>query len=561
MLITNFIPLIYNCFIPKILTLKYPHIMENLKFKKLMTIILTGSILLFNSCEDFTENEILLSDPASGEELVSWIDLLNQIDLESEVAFVQNSQSIQDAIDAALPGDKIYIEPGTYQGNLTNNKSDVQLIGLSVKPNDLVINNSKENNIDILKLYDQKSVDGFQKNSQKKGTNGLLSDFSRTELSDGIVHYQFKVRVGPGEFDKIGVHRLVKEIRTYWPIQTEGHVFMVHGALAGFGNTFFAPGLESSDDINENTSAPFNLALKNIDVWGIDLGWTMVPAETTDFNFFDGWGFEKDAYHTMIGMLIARFGRGFSGQGFSPINLLGYSSGATVAYALANRETQQPNLMKRHIKGLIPVDNAFKFENGEDIGCGSAGGFMDEINSGKLQNEFGAFFSWAGGMAIATPDDDSPIIPGVSNSQALRILFSSPQDPENGVFFHFFGGNMNEFFYSDESRIFNVAASYSPYMPNQIWYEFNALNCSSEDVSFDDYLNLISVPIYYIGAGGDGKAGFYTGTLTASTDITNHFVSVNGDPATDFGHVDTWLGYDANQLLWAELGNWIINHR
>ncbi len=534
----------------------------NATVKKFMTLILTGLfILLFNSCEDFTGEEIQLSDSVSGGEPVSWIDLLSQLDLESEIAFVQNGQSIQDAIDNALPGDMIYIEPGTYPANLTNKKSDVKLIALSVRPNDLVINNGKENNIDILKLYDKKSVDDFQKNSQKKATKGFLSDFSRTELGNNVAHYQFKVRVGPGEFDAIRIHRLVREERTYWPIQTEGHVFMVHGALAGFGNTFFTPGLESGDDINENNSAPFNLASKNIDVWAIDLGWTMVPPETTNFDFFDGWGFEKDAYHTMIGMLIARFGRGFSGQGFSAINLLGFSSGATVAYALANRETQQPNLMKRHIKGLIPVDNAFKFENGEDMGCGSAGGFMDEINSGKLQNEFGAFFSWAGGMAIATPDDDSPIIPGVSNSQALRILLSSPQDPENGNFFHFFGGNINEFFYSDESRIFRVAASYSPYMPNQIWYEFNALNCSSEDVTFDDYLNLISVPIYYIGAGGAGKAGFYTGTLTASTDITNHFISVNGDPATDFGHVDTWLGYDANQLIWAELGNWIMNHR
>ena len=120
--------------------------MKNLKttIKKFMSITLTGLvILLFNSCEDLIEEEIILPDSSSSEQLISWNKILNQLDLESETAFVQNGKSIQDAVDAAFPGDIIYIEPGTYQEDLTINRSDVKLIGLSITPNDLVITTDK----------------------------------------------------------------------------------------------------------------------------------------------------------------------------------------------------------------------------------------------------------------------------------------------------------------------------------------------------------------------------------------------------------------------------------
>ena len=166
-----------------------------------MSLLLMGFIvLLFNNCQDFTDEEMIIIDSAFNEELIPWNDLLNQLDSESEIAFVQNGESIQEAIDAALPGDLIYIEPGTYQEALTMNKSNIKLIGLSLSPNDLTINNSKENNINILKLYDQRSIDKLQNKSQNKGKRSRISDFSRTELGRGIVHYQFKVRVGPGDY-------------------------------------------------------------------------------------------------------------------------------------------------------------------------------------------------------------------------------------------------------------------------------------------------------------------------------------------------------------------------
>ena len=209
----------------------------------------------------------------------------------------------------------------------------------------------------------------------------------------------------------------------------------------------------------------------------------------------------------------------------------------------------------------MTVDDAFKF--GFDAGCADADKYLNEIESGKLQNDFGAFFNFIGGLALSAPDAPSPIpdFAGLTNSQAVRAVVSSPAAPDFGVYFHFFGGDINDLFYCDDNQVFRMQASYSPFMPTQIWYEFNAVNCSSIDVTFDDHLSLISVPIFYIGAGGGtGAAGEHTSSLTASTDITNHLVSL-AEPAIDFGHVDTWLANDANQLVWVPLRNWIVDHR
>jgi hypothetical protein len=120
----------------------------------------------------------------------------------------------------------------------------------------------------------------------------------------------------------------------------------------------------------------------------------------------------------------------------------------------------------------------------------------------------------------------------------------------------FFAGNMGGPSYSDEMRTLKVVSSYSHFMPNLLWQEIDAVNCSTMNVTFDDYLDEISVPILYIGAelGAGGEAGFYTGEQTASTDITNHLVN-------SIGHVDTVIGSNADQDVWSLMRSWIDDHR
>jgi hypothetical protein len=52
----------------------------------------------------------------------------------------------------------------------------------------------------------------------------------RQMLTDDIAHYTFLVQIGPGQYDHIGIHRVVREIRPFQPIRTKKAVFMQHGA-------------------------------------------------------------------------------------------------------------------------------------------------------------------------------------------------------------------------------------------------------------------------------------------------------------------------------------------
>lgn len=81
-------------------------------------------------------------------------------------------------------------------------------------------------------------------------------------------------------------------------------------------------------------------------MWGIDLAWTLIPEETSDFSFMQDWGVERDVDHVLSSMLIARRIRGLTHQGFGRVNLLGFSYGVSVAYAATGRETRQPKCLR-----------------------------------------------------------------------------------------------------------------------------------------------------------------------------------------------------------------------
>jgi len=333
---------------------------------------------------------------------------------------------------------------------------------------------------------------------------------------------------------------------------------MVHGAIQDFDDIFLTAGAE---EINDKTSAPFYLAANNVDVWGIDLGWTRVPMETTDFSFMKDWGVEKDIDHTLKAMSIARIIRGLSGQSFSRLNLLGFSYGVQVAFGAADRETQQHKIC-RDVKGLIPVDSPLKNENVEvqNAECVQAAYWMDKLNSGEYNHPWGVGLIQLGGMALADPDAPSPVpdFAGLTNIQVMNAIGS-----DHSAGWHFFGGNPFELYYSDPMRFVRLAVELSPHMPAQMFYEMSACGCPSEDVGYDDNLMAIDIPILNLSAGGSaGESMSYTSEqFTSSADITNIVISLVDDPTQDFGHADLWMAYEADILVWNKLYIWLINHQ
>ena len=113
----------------------------------------------------------------------------------------------------------------------------------------------------------------------------------RQVIVDDIVHYSFLVRTGCGPRDVIGLHRVVKERRRFVPIRTSKSIFLQHGD----GKTFtgmFLPGQLSPHTDDDFGIAVF-LAQNDVDVWGIDQAWTLVPADTTDLAFMETWGLQR----------------------------------------------------------------------------------------------------------------------------------------------------------------------------------------------------------------------------------------------------------------------------
>jgi hypothetical protein len=83
------------------------------------------------------------------------------------------------------------------------------------------------------------------------------------------------------------------------------------------------------------------------------------------------------------------------------------------------------------------------------------------------------------------------------------------------------------------------------------------------DQPWDDRLDRIQVPVFYVGAaGGFGETGIYTTTLLGSTDVTTLVVALQApeDQPFDFGHGDLFQADDAPSLVWQPILDWIEDH-
>ena len=96
-----------------------------------------------------------------------------------------------------------------------------------------------------------------------------IRHMDRTVLGEDVVHYRFDVVVGPGKFDVIRLHRVVREKSPYQPIHTVGGVLLLPGSPNFFEAIFMAP-LFSQATAWDHSIAIF-LAKNNVDVWGMDL--------------------------------------------------------------------------------------------------------------------------------------------------------------------------------------------------------------------------------------------------------------------------------------------------
>jgi pimeloyl-ACP methyl ester carboxylesterase len=412
-----------------------------------------------------------------------------------------------------------------------------------------------------------------QGNGAFPAAKGAVADVAvrsaaRAVLPDNISHYTFDIRVGPGQFDMIRLHRLVKEPIPGHPVQTVSGVFLLPGSPNYFEAVFMTPLI--SQTVSSDHSIAVFLAKNDIDVWGMDYRWALVPAETTNFNFMKDWGVAQDAQDTEIALSIARFMRDWTGQDYSPLHLLGFSWGGIVGYSVASQETQQPDSL-RNLKGLIALDVGVKLEKEADraSSCDALATDQATLDSGVYNDDSGLFLKQLSGLALSAPKDPSDNIPGMTNYQAA-LFFGTSTELLTGQFWHFVGGYLDEngtpsdLRYSKAQVWLDLLQNIPPHYPMRGDVDGDLLFCGKTDTPFTEHLDQIAIPILHLGAaGGFGKAGFYASTFTKSKDVQTVLVQRQPDDQRqeDFGHADTLLADDAETAVWKPILDWIVAHR
>jgi hypothetical protein len=141
----------------------------------------------------------------------------------------------------------------------------------------------------------------------------VVSGFERRVLTGNIAEYSFRVRVGTGPYDVIGVHRVVRETAPFVPSRPAQAVFLAHGDIWGFRAAFLTA--VDSPALPDDQALPVFLARNGVDVWGIDFRWSLVPGDLTDYSFMADWGIATDARDLGVALGLARLTRGLTGAG------------------------------------------------------------------------------------------------------------------------------------------------------------------------------------------------------------------------------------------------------
>lgn len=396
----------------------------------------------------------------------------------------------------------------------------------------------------------------------------------RRQVSGDVYEYTFTLQVGEGERDVIKVHRVVREDGAGQPLQAEHGVLLVHGDIWGFDAAFLGNTISAHAPAGQ--SIGLYLASRDVDVWGVDLRWTQVPAATTDFAFMKDWNIGTHVGDIAAALSLARGVRGATGSGTGQLALLGWSRGGILAYAYANAETRLPENL-RQVKALVPVDIAYKFapehEAQRAAACRRYATARQQRDLGLYQSSQGAGVGVIGALAATDPGGISTIpgFVGLTNGQAALLLASrthllfAPDPPVPS--YHFNAGDFNllglptGLQYTPEAYLYDFLAAARPYQSFTEVVESEALMCDEIDLPYDDYLGEIKIPVLYVGAaGGFGEYGLGTLERLGGAEVSSLLVRLHANDAreADFGHADLFLAENARDTVWKPLRRWLV---
>jgi pimeloyl-ACP methyl ester carboxylesterase len=403
----------------------------------------------------------------------------------------------------------------------------------------------------------------------------VVEGVERRHVAGDVFEYSFKLKVGEGAHDIIGLHRVVRERASGVPFKNARALFMVHGDLWGFDAAFMSSTLSGA--VARERSVGVYLAQQGVDVWGIDLRWTQVPADTSDFNFMKDWNVATHVSDVAAGIGVARAVRNATGSGDEKVALLGWSRGGVVAYAYANAEAALPEA-ERQVNALVPVDIAFKLspehEEQRQGACVRYAGGQQQLAAGVYNSPLGVGVRAFGTLAATDPAGASPLpgMTGLTNRQAALLvgtathLLFAPYPPV--PFYHLEAGTFDAtglpsgLQFTSEAYLYDFYQSAAPFQSATEQVETDGVICG-ESLPYDDNLAAVNVPVYYVGAGGGfGEYGLDTLARLGSADVSSNIVRHYGPEAraVEFGHSDLFLADDAKELVWKPLYDWLAAH-
>ena len=380
-----------------------------------------------------------------------------------------------------------------------------------------------------------------------------------TQLSDSVVEFYYVVRTGPGQYDQIGIHHVTLTDKHGKPVPSGNALMILHGDLWPFDGAF-------GGEISRQSVATY-LASNKVDVWGIDLAWTLVPPSENNFTFMKSWNLQHDINDVETALTFARTFRAQNGSDGGPLTLLAWSRGGWHGYALLNQESQL-SCNQRQVKAFIPVDTYYK-TNVPDIQnfvCANEQGSNDAIANGQYDADW-SIYRTIGQEALQAPNIASDVcVPPYTNLTCTLSIVGTYSD-SFVPYYHFNAGYVpdNDYYsgvatglvYSNPDRINALFSGAASYENLQMLADTYAITCGDDpNLPYDKHLADIKVPVHYVGAGGSfGTYGLYTLSLLGSKDTSHHIVSFYPPDQAykDFAHVDLWYAEKARDWVWSDI--------
>ncbi len=394
--------------------------------------------------------------------------------------------------------------------------------------------------------------------------NPAILDFQREIIAGDIAHYSLQLRVGPGQYDVIGIHRVVRERRPGQPIRTHRNLFLQHGSSKDFVGMWL-PGLTSPTTPDDFGMAVY-LARHDVDVWGIDQSWTLVPASETNTDFMIDWGLERQVPDLRLAVAVARATRILTGSGATKMILAGYSNGIPSSISVVNEETQLPPGL-RNVGGYIPFDCPIKAEPGSLVQTTLAfySEYYQSLHDAGLYAEVVLFHPMAE-LARCCPDDPSPYDPSLTNLQYVLVMSAGavllPGHP-----FHYWAGYLDPEGMPTGLRyttwdlwldFLDTGTAYEPIIWSVDWTGYVS---GAIDTPYDDHLAEVRVPILNVTpAGGFAETTLYGLSLLGSTDVQTIIPAMGVPVLEEYAHIDLFTYEGSEQLVWQPVLEWIVDH-